>query len=200
MQRTEPVAEAGQSLRIDGHFGEFLQGRLGPSGPVVLVTLPSRVHGVAATRLPGGPLRLTGGLVRAGRVVAPLPPVPEMAVLGGLWGPARPTRAGDERYPDIADLVAAWQAAPGAAALARLAAESAARTLRLRGPAEDPTPALAARLGAAGWMMSHSGAARGLIFAPGAVPGGAAAALTRAGFRKLVVLGPGGWPLPRPQE
>ena len=29
-----------RTARVTGHFGEFLQGRLGPDGPVVLVTLP----------------------------------------------------------------------------------------------------------------------------------------------------------------
>ena len=29
------------ALHIPGHFGEWLQGRLGAEGPVVLVTLPA---------------------------------------------------------------------------------------------------------------------------------------------------------------
>ena len=37
------------SVRVPGHFGELLQGRLGPGGPVVLVTLPCPALGVRAT-------------------------------------------------------------------------------------------------------------------------------------------------------
>jgi uncharacterized protein involved in propanediol utilization len=33
-------------IRVAGHFGEFLQGRLGPDGPVALVTLPCEVLAV----------------------------------------------------------------------------------------------------------------------------------------------------------
>ncbi|TCP38104.1 hypothetical protein EV662_12129, partial [Rhodovulum marinum] len=33
---------------VAGHFGEFLQGRLGPDGPVVLVTLPCPALAVRA--------------------------------------------------------------------------------------------------------------------------------------------------------
>lgn len=39
---------ARQSAVIAGHFGELLQGRLGPSGPVALVTLPAPCLTVAA--------------------------------------------------------------------------------------------------------------------------------------------------------
>ena len=37
---------------ITGHFGEWLQGRLGPDGPVVLVTLACDVLGVTAEAVP----------------------------------------------------------------------------------------------------------------------------------------------------
>lgn len=44
-----------------GHFGEWLQGRLGPSGPVVLVSLPCPLTVLDAWHLAGsGPLRLHG--------------------------------------------------------------------------------------------------------------------------------------------
>lgn len=39
--------------RVAGHFGELLQGRLGPSGPVALVTLPCPALGVTARLAPG---------------------------------------------------------------------------------------------------------------------------------------------------
>ena len=45
---------------VAGHFGEWLQGRLGPDGPVALVTLPCPVRGVRAERLGDGPLALDG--------------------------------------------------------------------------------------------------------------------------------------------
>lgn len=35
-----------RTIRIEGHFGEYLQGRLGPGGPVVLVTVPCPLTGV----------------------------------------------------------------------------------------------------------------------------------------------------------
>ncbi|QHQ33967.1 propanediol utilization protein [Algicella marina] len=38
-----------------GHFGEFLQGRLGPDGPVALITLPCSASSVTAAWRPGGP-------------------------------------------------------------------------------------------------------------------------------------------------
>lgn len=36
-------------VRVAGHFGELLQGRLGPDGPVALITLPCPALGVTAT-------------------------------------------------------------------------------------------------------------------------------------------------------
>ncbi|MBE3640584.1 propanediol utilization protein, partial [Mangrovicoccus algicola] len=218
--RHDRAAGAGR-LRIAGHFGEFLQGRLGPAGPLVLVTLPCAAAGVVALHRPAPALRLQGDalrpdraramlaqlgaglrgrvLIRAldepgggtgtstaallalarlagqggrppqdlaraalavegasdplmfpapgrvlwasreGRALACLPPLPAMQAIGGLLGPPCRTRPQDMRYPDISDLVARWQAGPGAAEAARLASQSAARTLALRGPAGDPT-------------------------------------------------------------
>lgn len=40
-------------VRITGHLGELLQGRIGPSGPVALITLPAPGLWVEATCLPG---------------------------------------------------------------------------------------------------------------------------------------------------
>lgn len=37
-----------QPIRVAGHFGEFFQGRIGPEGPVVLVTVPCATLGVEA--------------------------------------------------------------------------------------------------------------------------------------------------------
>ena len=36
------------SVRVPGHFGELLQGRIGSDGPVALVTLPCPALGVTA--------------------------------------------------------------------------------------------------------------------------------------------------------
>ena len=43
----------GMEIAVPGHFGEFLQGRIGPVGPVALVTLPCPALRARALRLPG---------------------------------------------------------------------------------------------------------------------------------------------------
>ena len=254
------------------HFGEWIQGRLGPDGPVALVSLlPSRVHvharwqpgqgvrchaighgdldrariarfaralgglpqGRVALRLPYPPGLGTGmstaGLMalaafagraippwalaracvaaegasdplmlpeasrllwasRQGKVLAKLPPQPRADLLAGFFGPPRPTRGHDQAYDDVSDLVALWQQDKGLAACAALAGESARRCLARRGPPDDPTEALARDLGALGWAMSHSGAARALIFAPGELPRHGAERLREAGLRGVHLL------------
>lgn len=255
--------------RIDvaGHFGEWVQGRLGPQGPVVLVTLPCAVTGVDMTydasrpglrlhrvglvpaevrgflaRLgvgvrgtvrmrariaPGlgtgvstarliGLARLAGWqgaaeqlalaciaaegasdplmypaperllwASRLGQAMALLPPLPRYEILGGFWGGACWTDPGDAEFDDISDLVAAWGQTRDLAGFAELASASAARCQARRGPEGDPTATLARALGALGWLRAHTGAARGLIFAPGGVPDQAEAALRRAGLRGI---------------
>lgn len=129
---------------------------------------------------------------REGRVLGRMPPLPRFDIIGGFWGPPRPTDPDDLHFSDISDLVAAWPAACGnLPELARLASESARRCLALRGPADDPTPALAARLGALGFTMAHTGSARGLIFAAGSVPEEAQADLRAAGFSTITRFGLG---------
>ncbi|MDD8023327.1 MAG: propanediol utilization protein [Paracoccaceae bacterium] len=249
-----------------GHFGELLQGRLGPDGPVVLVTLPCPTLGVRVACIPGRGLRLHGGLPpararallarlglplpgrvilralaapgtgtgvstaglialarlagwggppevlaraciaiegasdplmfpapervlwasRLGRVIAPMPALPRFEVLGGFFGPAERTDAADTAFPDISDLVDVWQNARGLKTFAALASESAARSRYLRGPTDDPMPDLARELGALGWCRAYTGAARGLIFAPGAVPAQGADTLRAAGLRNVM--------------
>jgi hypothetical protein len=120
---------------------------------------------------------------RQGRVLAHVPPQPRAHLLAGFWGAPRPTRAGDLAYADVSDLVTRWQGDASPATRAALASESAARCIALRGPSDDPTPRLARDLGALGWLMSHSGAARALIFAPGSLPRHGMAALREAGLR-----------------
>lgn len=273
-----------RSHRVAGHFGEFLQGRLGAEGPVALVTLPCPVLAIrcdwragpfalhrtgpvaigpraalallrrlglparAAFRLsgplpPGGgagastaarialaraaadaaelPVPDAGALARAcvesegasdplmypapgrllwasraGEVIATLPPPPPLDVIGGFFGPGRPTDPRDHDFPDIADLATAWpRAVADADAAARLASESARRLLRHRHPGlTDPTEALADRLGALGFAIAHTGSARALLFRPGEVPAAATAALRAAGFEKVTRFRAGGSP------
>ncbi len=253
------------TLRVAGHFGEWLQGRLGPGGPLVLVTVPCAALAVdagpggtpflpaavrarfaaalgrplprvalraamppgggagastaallALARAAGGPDRpealaraclAAEGAVdplmfpdadrllwapRAARVLRRLPPAPAVEVVGGFWGPPEATAPADLRFPDVADLVAAWAEAADAPARAALATESARRTDALRGPAGDPMPGLAADLGALGRIRAHTGSARGLVFAPGTVPDGAAAALAAAGLQGVLRFRTGG--------
>lgn len=47
------------SVRITGHFGEWMQGRLGPDGPIALVTIPCDALHIEAERHGNGPLALT---------------------------------------------------------------------------------------------------------------------------------------------
>lgn len=66
-----------RTANVAGHFGEFLQGRLGPEGPVALVTLPCPVLQVQAAWRPGrrfglwqgaAPVLSRAHLVRLGRI------------------------------------------------------------------------------------------------------------------------------------
>lgn len=260
---------SGMQHRVTGHFGEWLQGRLGPSGPVALITLACPALHVTAERLADGEFGLcqqappilpeararkflsdlglpwrghyrlhanmpAGGgagsstaallaLARAaghdgrglapaciaaegasdplmleapdavlwapreGKVLATLAPPPVFEIVGGFLGPAERTDPEDQHFPDITDLVAAWNSAAGdRRELAWIASRSSARTTALRGPEGDPMPALAGRLGALGHVRAHTGSARGLIFAPGAVPKSAEAALANAGLRNVL--------------
>ena len=262
-------------IRVTGHFGEWMQGRLGADGPVALITLPCAEIGVTATQLPGAPglskraqalispgraqafLRdlgcalpglvdlaadspagagtgmSTGALValarlagadeaalpaacitaegasdplmlpapdrvlwasRRGRVLAPAPPIPAALIVGGLLGPAEPTNPQDGNFPDITDLWAQWQTATTLPEFAALASRSAIRTTRLRGPAGDPMADLARDTGALGHIRAHTGAARGLVFAPDTAPDTAVQALARAGLRDIRHFRTGGRP------
>jgi uncharacterized protein involved in propanediol utilization len=267
------------SRTVSGHLGELLQGRLGPDGPLVLVTLPAPPLQVAAAWSPGpfalhapgprpidrpqaaalwralggghpkGRLILRAGMPpgggagsstaaliatarvcaaalglpepeperlarlclalegatdpltfpdparrlwtpREGRTLALLPPLPALEVVGGFLGPGRRTDPADLDFADVADLAAAW--APAAArgdlaALAALATASARRNQARRGgPDLAPLEAAAARLGALGLAAAHTGAARGLLFAPGCGdPHRAEEALRALGLRNL---------------
>lgn len=267
------------AARVAGHFGEFLQGRLGPDGPVVLVTLPCprlhvtarivpttglSLHGagqrlltperacrfLARLGLPprgrvvlravmpvgGGGGASTATLValaraagfggssaeiaraaiategasdplmfpapermlwasREGRMLASLPSLPAFDVIGGFAGPPERTRPEDGRFPDIADLIGPWEIAAkarDAAALARLAATSADRTLDVRGGVRLPFEDLVAGTGALGHAIAHTGSARALLFAPGTIPPQAPALLREAGCRRVIAFRTGG--------
>lgn len=253
---------------VAGHFGEWLQGRLGPHGPVALVTLHCPVQGVTVERVGPGPFRIEQApfvldegraaafLASLGRpaegrfrLITPLPPgggagvstaslvalaraagaeedgiaaaclaaegasdplmlerpdrvlwdprnakmlegipaPPSCEVLGGFFGPPLRTDPGDSDFPDIADLVGRWRGADGdLATCAALASLSAERCTALRGPAGDPTPALARDLGALGHARAHTGSARALIFTLGTAPVGAEAALAATGLTGIV--------------
>ena len=257
-------------LAVAGHFGEWLQGRIGPTGPVALVTLPCpdyAVHGRAIA----GPMRISGmrgraartflarlGLAIPGRIslrpgitpglgcgmstarlvalaqlsgwdgppetlaraciaqegasdplmfaapdqmlwasrqgecLGPMPPLPRCEVLGGFWGPPQRTDPQDTDFPDISDLTTDWARTHDLTHFAQLASESARRCLALRGPERDPTERLARDLGALGFTIAHTGAARGLIFAPGTLPPDAHAHLRAAGLRHVRRLQAGG--------
>ena len=234
-----------------GHLGEFLQGLLGPGGPVALVTLPAPVLRVAARLAPGpfglhcagsstaallaaagvwalacgrtlpGPERLaricleiegaTDPLMhpeparllwasRLGRVLAVLPPPPALEAVGGFLGAGRRTDPGDADFADVSDLAAAWAPAADrgdAEALGRIATESARRNrIRRGGPDLAPLLAAAARHGAVGVVAAHTGAARGLLFAPGRGEPARAAETLRGlgltGVRRFGLAGPAG--------
>ncbi len=269
--RPSPVAS---KARVAGHFGELLQGRLGPAGPVVLVTLPCPVLVAQAVFLPARQLSLlqsrrvvaldrltrllahldmprrgrfrlmsqmppgggagasTAALLalgmacgldsgtvakaclavegasdplqfaapervlwasRRGQVIAKLPTMPRFEVLGGFWGMHIRTDPQDNDFPDISDLISAWPSAcADLGSIADLSSQSARRTLGLRGPKDDPTAMLASKWSALGFVIAHTGSARGLIFAPGTVPSAAAADLRRFGFSRITQFKGGG--------
>ncbi len=126
---------------------------------------------------------------REGRTLAVLPPLPGLSVVGGFLGPGRRTDPADLDFPDIADLATAWPAAAARgdlAALARIATESATRTVRRRGgPPLEPMLAAGVRLGALGAVAAHTGSARGLIFPPRADTRAAVAELRALGLRQV---------------
>ena len=125
----------------------------------------------------------------------PLPALPKFEVVGGFFGPAQRTDPADLRFADVSDLLDDWSAAALNGDLGRVAtlvSESAKRTLCLRERSTDPIAALARETGALGYVIAHTGAARGLIFAPQTVPEGARRALQAAGFRRVVHFGAGG--------
>lgn len=51
-------------IRVTGHFGELMQGCLGPQGPLALITLPCPVLSVSAVVRPAKGLRIQGAAER----------------------------------------------------------------------------------------------------------------------------------------
>lgn len=252
-----------KTVRVRGHFGEYVQGRLGPEGPLGLITVPCPATGlearlergempqadplcgflgaldlagggkimvsplsppgagtgistatlIAAARLhgwDGPPERLMAACVahegasdplafphparllwasREGRVLKKMPALPPHDIVGGYFGASRPTNPEDLDFPDVSDLAQDWEGARSLRVFGELACESARRCLRRRGPADDPTEHLARSLGAVGFVIAHTGSARGLIFPKGEVPPDAASALKTAGFAGILRFG-----------
>lgn len=110
-------------------------------------------------------------LSREAQVARALPPLPAMEVLGSYHGPPQRTRAEDRHFAPVEDLVEAWATGDGSARLlAELATRSAERNAALRGVELGAVRDLAARHGALGFSISHTGPARALLFAPGTAP------------------------------
>lgn len=252
-----------KSVTVRGHFGEYVQGRLGLNGPLGLITVPcpktgleARLHCreapkpgrlgvflkalgivgsreivvsplsppgagtgistatlIAAARLhgwDGPPEQLMAACVahegasdplafphperllwasREGRVLQEMPGLPPHDIVGAYFGVSRLTVPEDMDFADVSDLVQDWEIARGLLTFGELASESARRCLRRRGPADDPTERLARSLGAMGFIIAHTGSARGLIFPKGEVPHDAASALEAAGLAGVLQFG-----------
>ena len=189
--RVQACAEAGLGTGVSTASLLALARMAGWRGPAsALARACLRAEGASDPLMSRAPARLLWAS-RQGRALARLPALPGHVVVGGFYGPVQITDPADSDFPDIADLVAAWRGTRNLAGFAALATQSAQRCLDLRGPAQDPTAALARRLGALGWVIAHTGAARGLIFAPGCVPGDAAQTLLEAGMRGVLQFGGG---------
>lgn len=249
-----------EPVRVYGHLGELLQGRMGQGGPVALITLPSpalflellsadtaehflsteQVKAVQqhCGRTEPAPFRLrtampigagagasTAALLaiyrafspapslddfsrmalalegasdplhvpepervlwasREGRVLAHLPPLPGLRIVGGFDGPGERTDPQDMNFPDIADLVAAWPAAcESAAKIGDLVTRCSQRSMALRNrPGFESLSAIAERYGALGVSIAHTGSARGFLMRPEEDPAPLMAELTAVNF------------------
>ncbi|MEL6577109.1 MAG: propanediol utilization protein, partial [Pseudomonadota bacterium] len=85
-RRLPPQSLPPRKVALTGHFGEFLQGRLGAEGPVALVTLPCPVARaeVAFTPRAHAPLVASGPLAPLLRCAATAARGQGMRVLGGV--------------------------------------------------------------------------------------------------------------------
>lgn len=125
---------------------------------------------------------------RAGRVLRRLPGLPALAVAGGFAGPPRPTDAGDARFAEIewaAERLAHACGAGDAAAVGVVSEASAAANQALRpNPAWQAVGRIGSETGALGRVVSHTGAAIGLIYRE--VPAGVTDRLSGAGLRDVL--------------
>lgn len=136
--RAAPDCRRARSQRAGGHFGEVLQGRLGPRGPIALMTLPSPEAARVVWRPAAGPLRpprhplglLAAAGLRSGLAAARAP------LRGGLLALETDMAPGAGCGASTATLLAAMRCA-GPAAAAPGALAEARRLLRLEG-AVDP--------------------------------------------------------------
>lgn len=124
---------------------------------------------------------------REARVLDLLPPMPAMAVAGGFSGPPRATDPADLAFADIGPLAGALRRAMTAGDLAAVAAvaEASAALAQARSPkpAWEVVGEIGEATGALGRVVSHSGAAIGLIY--GALPAGIERRLEAAGLRHV---------------
>lgn len=132
------VNEKPTSARVAGHFGELVQGRMGPDGPVVLVTLPCPVLETRVRFTPGPrPLRVPGTettqvaeLARA--VLAEWAPG-----VGGLIEIDRPASPGAGAGSSTAELLACLRALAAWCGIVLTPEDEAARCHAIEG-AVDP--------------------------------------------------------------
>lgn len=125
-----------EALHIPGHFGEWLQGRLGPEGPVALITLTCARLGVLARHRPGGTLHLhhAGAPGRTRALLARLGlPARGRFALQPLAAPGHGTGVSTTSLIAIARL-AGWQGAPEDLARACVAVEGASDPLMFPDP------------------------------------------------------------------
>jgi len=127
---------------------------------------------------------------REARVLETLPPLPPLAVAGGFAGPGRATDPNDHDFPDMSAAFARLRAAAragdpaGIAAAARISAE--ANQARNPNPAWRRVLAIGARTGAIGPVVSHTGSAIGLLYAPGVDTGPILPILRAAGLDQVL--------------
>ena len=123
--------------RVSGHFGELLQGRLGPDGPVVLVTLPCPVLAASVRLVPGAqglhqPDGRVLGAMQARRFLKALGIAPASRAVLHLTMP--PGGGAGASTACLVALARAYGAAEGKIAAACLAAEGASDPLMLSHP------------------------------------------------------------------
>ena len=137
-QSTAPyVNENPRTQRVAGHFGELLQGRMGPDGPVVLVTLPCPVLETQVRWTLGGAFRVVGQETEMARGLATdLIAEWDLAPAGQLEV-TRPAATGTGAGSSTAELLATLRVMAARAGRSLGPDEEAARCHRVEG-AIDP--------------------------------------------------------------